>query len=231
MRTFEKKTPLITIICMVVIIVLSFFWILFGSTNRVMKDNQTPHTLNKVQATQNLLSINYNRDSMVGKQSSFMSDQVGQLLIDKDAYPSSKIHRGDVVYFEIPNDDRKSNELANEEISRVVALPGEFFKVKHGQIYINNKKLDAFYGKMLAWGQDEREYFSSVNQPGAAECNSECEKTMKEYFNKNIHELQVPDNQIFLLSDNALRSRDSQIFGPLPIRNVIGKVVGSKGKG
>ena len=77
---------------------------------------------------------------------------------------------------------------------------------------------------------DEDEYFNTVNQPGTAECNESCQKTMKDYFNMDIEKFKVPDSHLFVMGDTGWRSIDSQIYDTLPIGNVIGKVLGYEKK-
>ena len=86
---------------------------------------------------------------------------------------------------------------------------------------MNGKKLNTFYGKALSWGLDEEEYFKTVDQPGA---------TIKDYFNMDMEKVKVPDSHLFVMGDTWWRSIDSQIYGPLPISNVIGKVQGYEKK-
>ena len=95
---------------------------------------------------------------------------------------------------------------------------------------MNGKKLNTFYGKALSWGLDEEEYFKTLNQPGSAVCNESCQKNMKEYFNMDMEKFKVPDSHLFVMGDTWWRSIDSQINGPLPISNVIGKVQGYEKK-
>jgi len=71
------------------------------------------------------------------------------LVIEPEYYKNREISRGDVVSYKT---DATEEEITNKkraeyDVSRVVALPGETVTVKKGQIYINDRVLDTFYGK------------------------------------------------------------------------------------
>lgn len=71
------------------------------------------------------------------------------LVIDPDYYKSRDISRGDVVYYKTYATEEETRNKKREEydVSRIVALPGETLVVKKGQVYINDRLLDTFYGK------------------------------------------------------------------------------------
>lgn len=48
------------------------------------------------------------------------------------------IKRKDIVVFKIPNDDRFF-------VKRVIGVPGDFFELRKGEVYINDEKLDEPY--------------------------------------------------------------------------------------
>jgi signal peptidase I len=100
-----------------------------------------------------------------------------------------------------PNDivalkDPRDNTL---EVKRIIATPGQSVYLKGGLVYVN--------GKLL------REPYLLAKTPTYA-----YEKNTDEFFC-------VGNNKYFVLGDNRNNSTDSRIFGPVPRRNIIGKVI------
>ena len=75
---------------------------------------------------------------------------------------------------------------------RVVALPGEHIRIESGGILINGIPL------ILP---------ESINKHGLI---------------TQRYDVTLPDNAIFIISDNTFMELDSRTFGPLPIENVVG---------
>ncbi|MFT4415422.1 signal peptidase I [Fredinandcohnia humi] len=121
-----------------------------------------------------------------------------------------EISRGDVVFFD--------NEAGEKDISRVVALPGEKFKITKGQIYINGKKLEAFYGTAHRVGLDMENYFKKMDNEG----NEYDKKVMMEVFETSIKEINLSDDEYYLIGDDWLQSK----MMILKEDKFIGKVVG-----
>ncbi|GAA3409704.1 S26 family signal peptidase [Paenibacillus hodogayensis] len=126
------------------------------------------------------------------------------LVIDLDYYKSQKISRGDVVYFKT---DAKEEEISNKkrkgyDVARVVALPGETLLVKKGQIYINGRVLDTFYGK---------EYYTNGFINGTDKALSMDKETV------------LLDGQYLLASDVWWRGGFTE---PLPKDKITGRVIG-----
>jgi len=66
------------------------------------------------------------------------------LVVNKLVYRLQGPQRGDIIVFRDPHaPDRKL-------IKRVVGLPGEMLEIRHGQVFINNQRLDEPYIKDLA---------------------------------------------------------------------------------
>lgn len=126
------------------------------------------------------------------------------LVIDPDYYKSREIARGDVVYYktDATEEESKLKKRAEYDVSRVVALPGETLKVKKGQIYINDRVLDTFYGK---------EYYTNgfINGTDKA-LNLDQQNALLE-------------GHVILASDVWWRSGFSK---PLPKEAIRGKVIG-----
>ncbi|MGD6834825.1 signal peptidase I [Sutcliffiella halmapala] len=135
-------------------------------------------------------------------------DQV--LVIDPSLEPSSYT-RGDIVFF--------SNSTNDKMISRVIALPGEKISISEGQIYINNQKLDTFYGKAHRLGLDKDSYFPAMDKAGV----DYDKKGMLDYvFEFNQNELELADNEYYVVSDDWFRGT-MQI---LKQDEIIGEVLG-----
>lgn len=83
-------------------------------------------------------------------------------------------------------------------IKRIIGLPGETIEIKDGQVIIYNQK-----EKMVL---NELDYLPAGHQtPGQVY-------------------LTLAKNQYFVLGDNRLSSADSRRWGPLPRKNIIGRV-------
>ncbi|MBB6673844.1 signal peptidase I [Cohnella nanjingensis] len=226
----------LTAVCAVLLLgVLWWMWLgpASGSPPPI-RDTHTPLKLAQVEPRPGLLPAAHFDDNMWGLQSSYSSDLVGPLVIHPMTYPDRVPQRGDVVYFSLPETVRSSPEaqagLPDAEIARVIALPGETVRIKDGQIYIDGRQLDAFYGRLRIGGQTEREYFRTINRPGTGECGEACQRTAKSIFHMNAAERKIPEDAYFVLGDTAMRGNDSLVFGPLAADRVIGRVVGSTGK-
>lgn len=135
-------------------------------------------------------------------------DQV--LVIDPSLEPSTYT-RGDIVFF--------SNNTNDKIISRVIALPGEKISISEGQIYINNQKLDTFYGKAHRLGLDKDSYFPAMDKAGV---DYDKQGMLDYVFELNQNELELADNEYYVVSDDWFRGT-MQI---LKQDEIIGEVLG-----
>jgi signal peptidase I len=137
-----------------------------------------------------------------------------KLVVSQSYYEKSAINRGDIIYMEFSDSfikehfsitDQEQIQLYQRKVSRVIGLPGEVIHISKGQIYINNKKLDTFYGHQ-----------TFHNQPVASEEGLTMAKNIK-----------VPENHVFVMPDEWWRgSVDSSGIGPIDHSYIKGKVVG-----
>ncbi|MBO9597396.1 MAG: signal peptidase I, partial [Cohnella sp.] len=105
----------------------------------------------------------------------------------------NKISRGDIVVFMT-----KNNKDQDTDIARVVGLPGETVRVEKGQVYIDNNRLDTFYGADSTLDNGD-----------------------------SWHAVALKDNEYYILADVRWRGfNDSQSAGPFPKKDILGKVVG-----
>ncbi|MDQ0914591.1 signal peptidase I [Paenibacillus sp. V4I5] len=126
-----------------------------------------------------------------------------QLVIDRGFYDTKEINRGDVVYFDTKASDEqiKNGNQTQYDVARVIGLPGEMVTIQKGQVFINNRKLDTFYGK---------EYFTSGFINGTEKAHS-------------IDEVKLTDGQYFLVGDVWWRSSFNEHVSKDRIK---GKIVG-----
>lgn len=150
---------------------------------------------------------------------------VGDLAVDPGYYADRPFSRGDVIYFRtpaIPDAANPSLKPAARQIARVIGLPGEKVKIEHGQIYIDDKRLDSFYGHAQSRGLDQEAYANAVGE-------ADVTHDMEAYFDPTIEELAIPGDHVYVLGDMWWRSVDSRLFGPLSTPEIRGKVVGYVG--
>jgi signal peptidase I len=158
---------------------------------------------------ENHFAFKFLLDAM-NRDSSFPTD----LVIDQSYYKNNNIKRGDIILMEFTDNYLKKNypnmtdsdlKLNKYLVSRVIGLPGEVVKIREGQVFINNKRLNTFYG-----------YQTIHNQPVPPKDAF----TMKE-------DMSVPDNYVFVMPDEWWRgSVNSSLGGPISYQDIKGKVVG-----
>ncbi len=132
-----------------------------------------------------------------------------RLIIDKIPKTWSKItghtyfpERGDIIVFTKHGlDQYDPGSKERELIKRVIALPGERVVVKDRKLVVYNNQ----YPK--GFEPDKTMEYGSVidGTPG------------------NI-DVTIPEGELFVCGDNRFDSLDSRIFGPIPAKDVIGKL-------
>lgn len=131
-------------------------------------------------------------------------------------------HRGDVVVFKVPTDNR------TDFIKRLIGLPGDKIQMKHGVLYINNAavprvRIEDFvrrdeYGNVQRIPQYRETLPSGVSY-----------KTLDlidESVTDNTGVYVVPPGHYFMMGDNRDNSNDSRVqsvVGYVPFENLVGK--------
>ena len=116
--------------------VIGLFYLL--KPTETIIDSTTPQKLPFLAVTGEQYTIEWLSDAMDRGNHDFYTNVHGALIVD----PSIKIfERGQVAYYQLPD----TNNEDNMYISRIVGLPGETIEIKDGHVWIDDKKLEAFY--------------------------------------------------------------------------------------
>ena len=110
-----------------------------------------------------------------------------RLFINKVVYHFEAIERGDVVVFHYPRNPQVSY------IKRIIAVPGDSFRIDRGQVFVNGKAVSEPY--VPEEYRDSRSYEAIV----------------------------VPPDQYFVLGDHRSIASDSRDFGPVKRDLIYGK--------
>ena len=115
------------------------------------------------------------------------------LLVDELTYRFREPERGEVIVFRYPEND------SIFYIKRIVGLPGETIKIKHGEVTVLN-------------GDNQGgEIIKELYLPGSAKTSGEVE-------------IKIKEGQYFVMGDNRLYSFDSRSWGTLDKRYLVGVV-------
>jgi signal peptidase I len=110
--------------------------------------------------------------------------------------------RGDIIVF---SDSGLGNYLpgpTKQLIKRVIGLPGDHLVISNGAITIYNKQHPKGFDPDKTLPYDE-------NLP----------------ITTGSTNIIVPKNDVFVCGDNRVDSLDSRVFGPVPVKNIIGQLV------
>lgn len=119
------------------------------------------------------------------------------LIVDEFSYRNNAPQRGDVIVFRYPKNPSQFY------IKRIIGLPGETIQIKNEQVIIYDKNK-----RLHPWGLalDETGYLQ------------------KGEITKGNIDLELGDNEYFVLGDNRQASSDSRYWGALDEKFIIGKV-------
>ncbi len=115
-----------------------------------------------------------------------------RLFVNKIAYFFKEPCYGDIIIFHPPIPGRK-NELF---IKRIIAQPGDRFRIEDGNVYINDEKIEENY--IYPEEYQEKRYVITSGK--------------------------VPPDMVFVMGDNRNDSNDSRCFGFVPKESIKGKV-------
>lgn len=147
--------------------------------------------------------------------------------------PASELQRGDMVVFDYPADKGITY------VKRVIGLPGDEVSYQRKQLSINGVPVKT--RPLPDYLHRDRLYYSThhVEQLGAAEYEILTDGEAPAYipeianypfrdqcaYDSNGVSCKVPPGNYFVLGDNRDNSRDSRMWGFVPVDHIIGKVV------
>ena len=119
-----------------------------------------------------------------------------RLLVNKFiSYVQEAPARGDIVII-------KDVEAEKHYVKRVIGLPGDTVEMKQDKLHVNGKEL---------------------NEPYLSSNRSDAE-TMGMHLTEDFGPINVPEDQLFVMGDNRLRSMDSRNgLGKIEVDEVVGK--------
>jgi signal peptidase I len=136
-----------------------------------------------------------------------------RVIVDKTAYRTGPVRRGDIVVFVNPNERQQTY------VKRVVALPGDVVELRGDDVLVNGIALphepsgqEADGAHMLRETNDGVHYLIRIaawRQDGDTAA---------------LGPTRVPNGACFVLGDDRRRSVDSRDVGPIPLADIVGRV-------
>ena len=117
-----------------------------------------------------------------------------RVLANRLVYRFKEPERGDVIVFDVPDLAEERCGAGGVFVKRVIALPGERWRMENGFVYVDGKRLVEPYVEPSRRGTDTRP------------------------------ETLVADGEFVMLGDNRTQSCDSRTWGSVPRDNLIGRV-------
>jgi signal peptidase I len=131
----------------------------------------------------------------------------------------SKIKRGDIIVFypPIPNEYR-------EFIKRVIALPGDTFEIRDGNVYINDQlRLEPYLNQHQKNWQDYYKFLAKSN-PHDIFSSPSCPKINFTEEQSGLHgKIKIPPGKYLMMGDHRDNSSDSRTWGLVPRESIRGK--------
>ena len=132
------------------------------------------------------------------------------------------VQRGDIAIFVYPNDRTR------KFIKRVIALPGDAVRIQGHTVWVNAQPITVPEGD-AASGTDVSGTDASGSDASGGLVTERLDKRQWQVQWSGIDtqaadtELIVPPGQAYVLGDNRNNSKDSRLFGTVPLSDIVGK--------
>lgn len=136
-----------------------------------------------------------------------------RVLVNKLVYRRHPIRRGDPVVFTNPN------ARYSKYVKRVVALPGDRVEMQNDELIVNGQRLEYTDVETTGPGRQRVERRGDIGYPIALLPMDPGNQTTTDFA-----PLTIPNGHCFVLGDNRHQSEDSRTHGPVPLRDVVGRV-------
>ena len=137
------------------------------------------------------------------------------IFVDKLTYRFRTPRRGDIIVFRtdsLPTMGESSRAKYNVE--RVVGLPCERVSIQPPYLYVNGQRVTT--PPILETIQHRERGYSGYVLPKIF--------PPAKYLQVETDSVQLGEGEYFVLADNSAASLDSRFWGPLPKRNIVGRV-------
>ena len=124
-------------------------------------------------------------------------------MVEEYAYWFGEPQRGDIIVFKT---DGISSMVPQNEFyaKRIVGIPSDVLSIQNGHLYNHGQILSGPAG--LA----KLEFVALIANPI--------------YLTNSLDTYKISDGSYFVIGDNTTNSFDSRYFGPIPGKNIIGRI-------
>jgi signal peptidase I len=145
-------------------------------------------------------------------------DSEDRIVADMRYYRAHVPQRGDLIVFEFPY---QGHPLY---IKRVIAVPGDRFKIVDQQLYVNGQRFsEPYVFHESAFRMEPLDNNFPPQSPEGLQDNMQPEWAAEIF--KYIHdgEMTIPPDKYFVMGDNREHSWDSRYWGPIARDKIFGK--------